>query len=62
VVNDITREKYEQAGMCPFSYLTKNGRIQVRKYFELPPDVLEDQDQLRLWARESMNVASKRIP
>ncbi|MBI3608155.1 MAG: TfoX/Sxy family protein [Nitrospirae bacterium] len=34
-VDEDTRKKYEQAGMQPFSYMTKKGRVQVRKYFEL---------------------------
>ena len=59
VVDESIRKKYEQAGMQPFSYLTKNGRIQVRKYFELPEDVLTDSEQLRQWAKESIQVASK---
>ena len=58
-VDENTRGKYEQAGMQPFSYMTKKGRVQVRKYFELPEDVLTDPEELRLWANESMRVASK---
>ena len=59
VVDEHTRKKYEQAGMQPFSYLTKKGRVQVRKYFELPEDVLTDPAQLRLWADEAMGIAHK---
>lgn len=58
-VDDDTRNKYEQAGMQPFSYMTKKGRVQVRKYFELPEDVLTDPEQLRLWTNEAMCVAGK---
>lgn len=58
-VDDDTRKKYEQAGMQPFSYMTKKGRVQVRKYFELPEDVFTDPEQLRLWANEAMRVAGK---
>lgn len=57
VVNDETREKYEQAGMQPFSYMTKKGQVQVRKYFELPEEVLNDPEQLQTWANESIQVA-----
>ena len=58
-VDEDTRKKYEQAGMQPFSYMTKIRRVQVRKYFELPEDVLTDPEQLRLWAHEAMHVAGK---
>jgi DNA transformation protein len=59
VVDEVSREKYQQAGMQPFSYLTKKGRIQVRRYFELPEDVLADPAQLLLWAEEAVSVAGK---
>jgi DNA transformation protein len=58
VVDDTTRARYQAAGMQAFSYETKKGRVQVRRYFELPEDVLLDPDELRVWARESMRIAS----
>lgn len=58
VVDDSTRPKYERVGMSPFSYTTKKGRIQVRKYFELPEDILTDPEQLRVWANESKRIAA----
>lgn len=58
VVNDNTRQKYEKVGMTAFSYTTKKGRVQVRKYFELPEEILTDTEQLRLWAGESLQVAA----
>lgn len=59
VVDEGTRKKYEQAGMQPFSYATKKGRIQVRKYFEVPEEVLTDPAQRRIWANEAIGVARK---
>jgi len=61
-VDQDSRGKYEQAGMQPFSYMTKRGRVQVRKYFELPETVLTDSEQLRLWAFEAMRIAGKTKP
>ena len=60
VVDDTTRAGYEAAGMQSFSYETKKGRVQVRRYFELPEEVLSDPDELRVWAQESLRVASKK--
>ena len=57
VVDDTTREKYIAAGMACFSYLTKKGRVQVRRYFELPEEVLTDPAELRRWAKEATQVA-----
>jgi DNA transformation protein and related proteins len=59
VVDDATRQRYEQVGMQAFSYLTKNGRIQVRRYFQLPQEILEDIEQLRVWAIEATAIAKK---
>jgi len=58
-VDESSRKKYEQAGMQAFSYMTKKGQIQVRKYFELPEDVLIDHEQLLLWANEAIQVVNK---
>ncbi len=52
VVDENSRKKYEQAEMQPFSYTTKKGQIQVRKYFELPEEILTDPEQLSLWAKK----------
>ena len=47
-VDDTTRPRYEQAGMAPFSYSTRKGRIEVRT----------DPDQLRQWARQAVERAA----
>lgn len=57
VVDKASRAQYERAGMGPFSYLTKNGRVQVRRYFELPEDVLNDPQRLRQWVLEAMDIS-----
>ena len=58
-VDDSTREKYEGAGMEPFSYKTKKKRVLVRRYYEVPEDLLENADELIAWAREAIAVASQ---
>ncbi len=60
VVDDETRPKYEAAGMSCFAYDTKKRRVQVRRYYEVPEDVLSDPDSLREWANESVRVAALR--
>ena len=62
VVDETSRKKYEQAGMQPFSYMTRKGRVEVRRYFELPEDILADPEQLRLWAGEAMTIAGRTKP
>lgn len=59
VTDENTRTKYEQAGMQPFSYMTKKGHVLVRRYYELPEDVLTGAAQLRVWANESIAIATR---
>jgi len=56
-VSDKTRPKYEAAGMEPFSYATKKGRVNVRKYFSAPEDLFENQEKLIEWANEAIESA-----
>lgn len=43
-----TRAAYASRGMQPFR---PNGRQLLKHYFEVPIDILEDAEALRLWAR-----------
>lgn len=58
-VDDETRPRYEAAGMGPFAYDTRKRRVQVRRYYELPEDVLLDRDALRVWMDESLAAAER---
>lgn len=57
VVDRVARARYEAAGSKPFSYATKKGRVEVRKYFEVPADVQEDAEALRACAKEALSVS-----
>lgn len=52
-VNDVTSARCEAAGSTPFSYATKKGRVDVRRYREVPIDVQDDAVALCAWAREA---------
>ncbi|MCF6202506.1 MAG: TfoX/Sxy family protein [Methylococcaceae bacterium] len=56
-VNDQTRSKYEALGMEPFSYSTKKGKVNVKKYFTVPEDLFENQEKLIEWANEAIQSA-----
>jgi DNA transformation protein len=58
-VDDSTRPRYVRQGSRCFSYDTKKGRVEVKKYYEVPADVLEDRDALVALARESISLAGK---
>ena len=57
VVNDATRLRYEKMGSSCFSYSSKKGRVAVRKYYAVPVELIEDQEQLVALAQESIRVA-----
>ncbi|HAT33396.1 MAG TPA: TfoX domain containing protein [Janthinobacterium sp.] len=58
-VNDVTRPEYEREGAKPFFYTTKKGVVQVRKYYAAPEALLDDQEQLLVWARRAINAAGE---
>jgi DNA transformation protein len=56
--SDANREAYESAGSSSFIVPASKGRAQMAtSYFEAPPDILDDADALREWARTSIEVA-----
>lgn len=56
--DDRNRKDFEAVGMGPFVYDGKNGKQMAMPYFQVPPTVLEDRDQLAGWARKSHAVAA----
>ncbi len=56
-VNDQTRPRYQSMGMKSFSYKTKRGRVEVKKYFSIPEELFENQDKLIEWANEAIESA-----
>ena len=55
-VDDRNRLDFEAAGMGPFTYDGKGKPMQM-SYFELPADVLEDPDDLAVWATKAYDAA-----
>ncbi|MDX1611877.1 MAG: TfoX/Sxy family protein [Candidatus Thermoplasmatota archaeon] len=53
-VDDATRGAFEEAGMGPFR---PYGKQTMASYYEVPGDVLEDEEELVIWARRAVDVA-----
>ena len=53
-VDDENRADYEAAGMRRFSPM---GDGRSMSYYEVPPDVLEDPEQMRVWADRAVDAA-----
>jgi DNA transformation protein len=55
-VDDTTRTAYEKHGMSPFIYEMK-GREMTMSYYEVPLDVLEDQNESVVWASQAIKIS-----
>ncbi|WP_229211488.1 MULTISPECIES: TfoX/Sxy family protein [unclassified Duganella] len=56
-VNDATRAGFEAEGAAPFSYETKKGTVLVRKFYSAPEFLLDDPEQMLVWARKAIDAA-----
>ncbi len=52
-INDQTRPDFEEYGMRPFRPSDKQT---LKSYYEVPPDVLENEEELISWARKAIQV------
>lgn len=57
-VDDLSRKAYLDEGMGAFDPF-KNGEQVMNGYYELPGEVLEDEDRLPDWMREALAVAMR---
>ncbi len=57
--DETSRQKYLEYGAAPFTYGTRDGQKKLKNYYEVPVDVLEDDEQLVTWARRAVEVAAK---
>jgi DNA transformation protein and related proteins len=48
---------YKQAGQEQFTYDTKNGTHTLGSYWSCPPELLDDPDEFRHWARKAVDAA-----
>ncbi|PJZ76961.1 TfoX/Sxy family protein [Leptospira neocaledonica] len=58
-VGQSNQAEYESSGMGPFTYAGKDGKIVRVSYWEVPEEVLEDDEDLVFWFRKSLAEANK---
>ncbi|ELX10440.1 TfoX domain containing protein [Janthinobacterium sp. HH01] len=58
-VDDGTRAEFEAEGAAPFSYETKKGTVLVRKFYTAPEFLLDDPEQMLVWARKAIDAAGR---
>jgi DNA transformation protein and related proteins len=56
-VDDATRAQFERRGMVAFRPYGEGG--EVMQYYELPAEVLEDPEELRMWVEAAVQVARR---
>ena len=57
-VDDSNREEFVKAGSSPFKpYSDKSTTM---SYYEIPPDILDDQDKLLKWAEKSLDIQKRK--
>lgn len=59
VVDDSSRGKYIEKGAECFWYTKKTGKVNVKKYHEVPGELFDEPSVLLEWARESIVIAKK---
>jgi DNA transformation protein len=52
--NESTRAQYAERGMGPFR--PRRGAV-LKSYYEVPPDILDDDAELLAWARAALSIA-----
>jgi DNA transformation protein len=57
-VDDSNRGDYIRRGCKPFRPRAREPDAYSMNYFEVPADVIEDTDELSVWARKALSVAA----
>ena len=59
-VDDGSRQKYIDAGSEPFEYDTKKRRVTVKRFYEVPAELLEGSGDIVEWVEEALEVSRKK--
>jgi DNA transformation protein and related proteins len=59
-VDESNREDYLERGCVPFQPYAERGNAVVMNYYSVPPEVLEDNEELAVWARKACRIATAR--
>ena len=54
--DEVSQAAFENEGMGPFTYRSGKGHVAMR-YWEVPPRLLEEPEELASWAREAHRIA-----
>ncbi|HEX4938119.1 MAG TPA: TfoX/Sxy family protein [Candidatus Kapabacteria bacterium] len=54
--DDVNRREFEEKGLLPFTYESKGKPVTIR-YYEAPPEVFDDRDDMQAWAASAVAAA-----
>ena len=54
--DEASRPAYVKAGSRPFN---PKGKIELHRYYEVPSEVLEDAEELLIWAKRATKTGDK---
>ena len=61
-VDDSTKGRFEDEGMGPLIYPSKNGPMTMGRYRRVPDRLFDAEDELLAWAREAIGIAERDAP
>ncbi|MEL6360791.1 MAG: TfoX/Sxy family protein [Pseudomonadota bacterium] len=57
--DDKTRATFEDAGLAAFSFEMKDGTAATMSYYEVPPDIFDDEEALLDWTGLALEAAKR---
>ncbi len=61
-VDDTNRDDFVKAGSSPFNPYPEKNKATVMSYYEIPPEVLENRDELFRWAQRALDIQEQKKP
>lgn len=56
--DEVTRSDFEARGLAPFTYIARGQNVTMQ-YFEVPPEVFDEADAMRVWAGKALAAAAR---
>ncbi len=60
-VGDGNRKDFERFGSLPFRYKGHNGKLYEMSYWELPPDIMDDKEEILNWVEKAASQEKKKL-
>jgi DNA transformation protein and related proteins len=61
-VDDSNRDSFIKAGSTPFNPYPDKAKTTAMSYYAIPPEVLENREDLHQWAQQSFTIQVSRKP